>query len=145
MRRSQGVTLIELLLAILIVIMLASMVLFALQRAQVSARQARTQALIARLHSIIGRQWATYQTRRVPVDARYVTGIVDVDGNVSVNKAARFRLTAIRQTMRLELPDRWEEVSDVANVSPLQDFTTGASWTLATSGEPVRPPPPSAS
>jgi type II secretory pathway pseudopilin PulG len=101
MRRSQGVTLIELMVAILIVIMLASMVLFALQRAQVSARQARTQALVARLHSIIGRQWATYQTRRVPVDA----------SSLAPALAAELSTKAKRVLIRMELPDRWSEVA----------------------------------
>ncbi|NIP85966.1 MAG: hypothetical protein GTO03_10545, partial [Planctomycetales bacterium] len=166
MRRVRGVTLIELLVAILIVIMLASMVLFALQRAQVSARQARTQALVAKLHNIISQHWATYQTRRVPVDARAVDEVVNANGVVDANLAARFRLSAIRQIIRMELPDRWSEVYDinnepdyspvgvydpsdgdqVADVSPLKDFSTGATWTFTVNGLPPGTlPPPSAS
>ncbi|MCE9546678.1 MAG: type II secretion system GspH family protein [Planctomycetia bacterium] len=95
-----GFTLIELMVTVAIIATLASMLLFGMVRAQNRAQVARTKATIVKLHDLMIQRWDSYSTRRVPVDT---LGLSPLD-------AAEFRLVALRQLMRLEMPDRWSEV-----------------------------------
>jgi len=61
-----GFTLVELLVVLVIIGMLASMVSFAMFRSMQAAREAKTQALIAKLHNVIARQWDTFETGQPP-------------------------------------------------------------------------------
>jgi len=66
-RRSKiGFTLVELLVVLVIIGMLASMVSFAMFRSMQAAREAKTQALIAKLHNVIARHWDTFETGQPP-------------------------------------------------------------------------------
>ena len=87
----------------MIIAMMASMLLFALFSAQESAKASKTRTLIAKLDAIIKAKWEGYQTRRVPVDTTGMTPIL----------ASQARLEALRDLMRMELPDRWSDVVDV--------------------------------
>jgi type II secretory pathway pseudopilin PulG len=54
-------------LVVLVIIgMLASMVSFAMFRSMQAAREAKTQALIAKLHNVIARHWDTFETGQPP-------------------------------------------------------------------------------
>jgi len=86
-RSRRGFTLIELLVVMMIIAILASMISFAMSRVQQTAREASTQALITKLHSVIARHWDTYATRRV-------------DGATPAD-----RLDNLRLEMQYELPD----------------------------------------
>jgi prepilin-type N-terminal cleavage/methylation domain-containing protein len=163
-RSRPGFTLIELLVSITIIGIMSSMVLFAMFSAQESAKKAKTEALIAKLHSIIMQKYDSYRTRRVPVytgpevwqdlngdgivdggefvgwqqtsivppqyavrvpgTAPTTTGITRVAPVTGANAwptamppviAAKCRLDALRDIMRLELPDRWSDVIDLPN------------------------------
>jgi prepilin-type N-terminal cleavage/methylation domain-containing protein len=105
-RNAGGFTLIELLVVMMIIAILASMVSFAMFRAQQTARKAATQALITKLHTVIARQWDTYATRRIQWETPAGTS------NMDPEDAAQFKLAALRQLMRLELPNRWADVSN---------------------------------
>jgi prepilin-type N-terminal cleavage/methylation domain-containing protein len=61
-----GFTLVELLVVLVIIGMLASMVSFAMFRSMQAARQAKTQALISKLHNVIARHWDTFETGQPP-------------------------------------------------------------------------------
>ena len=61
-----GFTLVELLVVLVIIGMLASMVSFAMFRSMQAARQAKTQALISKLHNVIARHWDTFETGQIP-------------------------------------------------------------------------------
>lgn len=98
----RGFTLVELLITIVIIGMMAAMVLFAMLSAQESAKVKKTEALIAKIDAVLKNKWESYQTRRVPIDTTGLTSAV----------AARRRLDALRDLMRLELPDRWSDVVD---------------------------------
>jgi Tfp pilus assembly protein PilE len=60
-----------------------------------SARAAKTQATIVKLNNIIMERYESYLTRRVPINT----------SGMSPHDAAQARLAAIRQLMRLEMPD----------------------------------------
>ncbi len=118
----------------MIIAMLASMVLFALFRAQEEARSRKTSALIARLDAIVKSKWESYKTRRVPVrigpdQFRDLNGngVRDggeqitfdwnnnnaLDGPPSPIEAARLRMDALLDLMRMEMPERYTDIVEV--------------------------------
>ncbi len=103
LRDRRGFTLVELLITVAIIAILAGMILFAMFSAQETAKAQKTRALIAKLDTIIKAKWETYKTRRVPVV---------IPPNTFPANAARMRLEALRDLMRMELPDRWSDVVD---------------------------------
>lgn len=104
MRRSrQGFTLTELLVVMAIIAVIATIAFAALANANADAKRARTKAQIARLHAIVMQRWESYRTRRVPLSTAL---------NADPNTAALQRLDAIRDLMRMELPERKSDVLD---------------------------------
>lgn len=96
-----GFTLIELMVTIAIIAILAGVFLAALQKAQQAANISHTQALIAKLHSQLMLRYESYRTRRLPIPT---TGLTP-------RQAAALRLQAVRELMRMEMPDRWSDVT----------------------------------
>lgn len=96
-------TLIELLVTIAIIGILASMLLVATYQAQETAKAADTRATIAKINNLIMQKWEGYQTRRVPIRIKPGT---------TLQNAAKYRLDALHDLMRLELPDRWSDIDD---------------------------------
>lgn len=99
----RGFTLIELLVTITIIGILAAMSFGALQLARESARETATKATIAKLNTIVMRRYESYMTRRVPIQ---------IPRNATPSEAAQFRLAAIREIMRMEMPERWSDIID---------------------------------
>lgn len=87
-------TLVELLVSITIIVILASVTLYAMASVQKTAQIQRTKSQIARLHELIAEKWESYETRRVPIATR-----LPLD-----------RLHVLREIMRMELPDRKSDV-----------------------------------
>jgi prepilin-type N-terminal cleavage/methylation domain-containing protein len=120
-------TLVELLVAMTVMGVLASMVLFALASATESAKVAKTQSTINKLNAIIMAKYESYRTRRVPVD---VSKVQDYYQNVltqsdqynrwippapTVKPAqaiAIARLDVLRELIRLEMPDGFTDIVD---------------------------------
>ena len=65
-RSRPAFTLVELLVVLVIIGMLASMVSFAMFRSMQAAREAKTQALISKIHGVIARHWDTFETGQPP-------------------------------------------------------------------------------
>ncbi|MEN6405424.1 MAG: prepilin-type N-terminal cleavage/methylation domain-containing protein [Thermoguttaceae bacterium] len=96
-----AMTLIELLVAITIAAILAGLVLAAYRSAQEGGRSWATRATIAKLNNIIAARYESYITRRVPIR---------IPAGTSPAQAARMRLDAIRDLMRMEMPDARSDV-----------------------------------
>lgn len=107
-----GFTLVELLVVVTIIGIMAALTFGALQGAQNSARESATKATIAKLNSIIMQRYESYLTRRVPVN---LSGLPPA-------QAAQDRLYAIRDLMRMEMPDRADDlIGSVKNPIPIVD------------------------
>jgi prepilin-type N-terminal cleavage/methylation domain-containing protein len=115
--RNAGVTLIELLIAISIIATLSALFLGASRAAMESSRASRTKTTILKLHTLLMEQWASYETRRVDVKKSIVKDIEDRYTAGTINATQRgqelsiARLKALRETMKLEIPDRWSDVT----------------------------------
>jgi prepilin-type N-terminal cleavage/methylation domain-containing protein len=101
-RAKKGFTLIELLVVVVVIGILSSLVMSGLQAARETAKAAKTRATIAKLHNIIMGMYESYRTRRVPVNTM----------GLSPQAAAVARLCAIRDIMRLEMPERLTDVTN---------------------------------
>ena len=115
-----GFTLVELLVAITIVAILAATTMAVTRSAIEAAKAEQTKATIAKLNGIIMERYESYLTRRVGFDVTGMTGAqvqaADQAARANPNVAARYRLDAIRDTMRMEMPDC---LSDITNL-PVQ-------------------------
>lgn len=130
LRDQRGFTLIELLITMMIIAMMASLVLFALYRAQETAKEQKTRSLIAKLDAIVKARWESYKTRRVP--------IVIPPGKTPI-EAARMRLDGLRDLMRMELPDRYTDIVDVTydSAAKTYDVTTSPAPLYAVPAPPA--------
>jgi prepilin-type N-terminal cleavage/methylation domain-containing protein len=103
-RSSRGFTLVELLVVLIIIAILGTVIMFAMFSAQEAARSAKTKNLVSKLNALVMQRYESYIDRRVPLPA-------------PVNKLEQStfhfrRLQALRELMRMELPDRWTDVRD---------------------------------
>ena len=97
-----GFTLVELLVTITSIGILAGIVMGALNAARQAARVAKTKSTIAKLDRIIMRRYEEYATRRVPIST----------SGLPPKQAARDRLDALRDLMRMEMPERWNDITN---------------------------------
>ncbi|MBP86556.1 MAG: hypothetical protein CMJ64_07565 [Planctomycetaceae bacterium] len=98
-------TLVELVIVLAIITILASALLFALFGVAEDAKATRTRAQIAKLHELVMLKHQAYRTRAVRL------GIPPSTTNNAATLAAA-RLLALRDLMRMELPDR---ITDLAS------------------------------
>ncbi len=125
-----GTTLIELLITITIIAILSATFLGVSNSAIESSRRARTKTTIAKIHGLLMEKWNSYATRRVDISA---TVLRDLQTAIQANVASNFRrralgearadlrLLAVRELMKLEMPDRWSDVMliNIPDNSPL--------------------------
>ncbi|MCD4727004.1 MAG: prepilin-type N-terminal cleavage/methylation domain-containing protein [Pirellulales bacterium] len=96
-------TLVEMLVVVTIIGILSAMAFGALQMARETAREMATKATIVKLNNVIMRRYESYRTRRVPIRIPPVA---------TPRQAAEIRLTALREIMRMEMPERWSDIID---------------------------------
>lgn len=117
-------TLVELLSTIGIITILAAMSLGALHAVQQSAKIDRTKATIAKINAYVMDQYESHRTRRIPANLQS-SSFATVPANYWMAELAGRRLDAIRDLMRMEMPDRWNDIGD----PPLSfTWTNGNPW-----------------
>lgn len=125
-------TLVELLVVTAIIAVLAGAVLFAMWGVVEQAKEVRTRAQVAKLHTLISREWESYSTRvlRVTLPAglpvmsepfqdtnnsgKWEPGepTNNINGNSGYDYGvARIRLELLRDLMRMTLPDRKSDLA----------------------------------
>lgn len=111
----RGFTLVELMMVIAIIAILSSLFLGALDQAEQTAKVARTASLVQKLHNMIMARWDNYRAVRLPinVDARVGDNFANA-GNEQQSRfrqdVARRRMLAIRELVRMEVPDRYDDL-----------------------------------
>ncbi|MEM8945068.1 MAG: prepilin-type N-terminal cleavage/methylation domain-containing protein [Planctomycetota bacterium] len=146
-----GVTLIELLITITIVSILSAAFLGTSNLAMESARAARTKTTIGKIHGLLMEKWSEYATRRVDVNPEVIQAVdqnvVSNFGNSGNGKRIRgiamadLRLLALRELMKLEMPDRWSDITgnDISNSLPDQNNSSNDNDFLDPSVLATRP------
>lgn len=121
--RRQAFTLVELMVAMALAALLAAAALMALYSAQEEARESRTRAQIAKLNELILRHYESYATRNVRFAAQ--------PPNAPFQPRDRLlaRLLALRDIMRMELPDR---ITDLANGPAVFDWGNSRATRIIT-------------
>jgi len=77
-----------------------------------SAKIAATRNTITKIHTLLMQRYESYRFRRLPIQMPA--------GVVSPKVAAQIRCDALRQLMRMEMPDRWSDIIDgPANIQNL--------------------------
>jgi type II secretory pathway pseudopilin PulG len=129
---------VELLVVIVIIGILAAMLTGALHATRETAKEMATKATIAKLNAIIMQRYESYLTRRVPVTITPCPYVISA-GMTQAQKDAimaqqqqwfrentRKRLDAIRDIVRMEMPDA---KTDVTN-DPIMFTCNGESWSV---------------
>jgi len=125
-RDCRAFTLVELLVVIAIITLLASTALFTMYGVREDVRNTRARAQVAKINELIMEKWEAYRTRTLPIR---------IPAGTDPRTAAAVRLNAVREMMRMELPDRmsdlylrnsagnWFETTSVANPMAFFDST----------------------
>jgi hypothetical protein len=97
-----------LLVVMTVMMLLASMALFAMFGAQERARVARTRATVNKLNAVIMPLYEAFQIRRVPI----------VTAGMGAREGAYTRLQALRELMMVEMPDRFTDIENAPQILP---------------------------
>lgn len=129
-----GFTLVELLVTIAIIAILAGLVLGGLYAAKLAGERSRTEAMIRKLEPAILARYESYRSRRLPMDPRDMAiATLIMNGNTFGEAYNRIyngrnpdnsafnsrsyiegvRLAVLRELMRLEMPQRYEDVTQL--------------------------------
>jgi prepilin-type N-terminal cleavage/methylation domain-containing protein len=100
-RDCRAFTLVELLVVISIITLLASTALFTMYGVREDVRETRARAQVAKINELIMEKWESYQTRALPIR---------IPAGTPPRVAAALRLNAVRELMRMELPDRMSDL-----------------------------------
>jgi len=114
--RRAAFTLVELLVVMSIIALLAGMSAIAAMHAMESAKTAKTRALIAKLDALVMQRWESYRWRRLPL--QIPPFVKQANGQIVPTPpelAAQVRCDAIRELMRMEMPERWSDIYGESN------------------------------
>ena len=107
-------TLVELLIAIAIIGVMAGMVTYSLAGAQRDAKEGRTRGTIQKLNGIVLQQWEEFRYRAVKINVpqEWLQPQPGLNGRalLSAREGARLRMLALRDVIRMEMPDRYTDL-----------------------------------
>jgi prepilin-type N-terminal cleavage/methylation domain-containing protein len=114
-----GFTLVEVMVALILISILGAMTMTAVRGVTQNARLARTRSIIAVIDSVIEEQYEGYKYRPLSVEVpdlsrNLPSGVFGYE--LLPSEAARVRLNMLRDLQRMELPDR---IGDLAQVDPV--------------------------
>lgn len=113
-----GFTLVEVMVVLVLIAILSSMVMTAVQGVTQNARLARTRSILAVIDSVLQEQYESYKYRPLAVVIPDLNKPLPGDGIFSFqlmpSEAARVRLNMLRDLQRMELPDR---INDIATIN----------------------------
>jgi prepilin-type N-terminal cleavage/methylation domain-containing protein len=121
-------TLVELLVTITIMSILAAIALFALAGVEESANRDKTIATIRKLNALVMAKYESYRTRRVPIT---------IPAGSTTLTAATLRVDAIRELMRMEMPDRYTDIQDAPVKLPTRPAASQAYFNFYSSHSPI--------
>ncbi|HPP53717.1 MAG TPA: type II secretion system protein [Thermoguttaceae bacterium] len=127
--RRRAFTLTELLVTVTILGILAGLIFTAINTARQKARIARTKATIAKLHTIVMERYETYSRRRVSINTSGMTP----------NQARLTRLRAIRDLMRMEMPECPVDVTEGPKVTGLARPALSQAYLVKYNAAPPTP------
>ncbi len=113
-------TLVELLIVMLIMVILATVMAMAMAGAEESAKASKTNTLINKLHALVMARYESYRYRRLPVS---LPAMAPAAG-------AQARCDLMRELMRMEMPERWTDITD-APISHTYKDVSNNSVTVA--------------
>jgi prepilin-type N-terminal cleavage/methylation domain-containing protein len=111
-------TLMELLIVMTILSILAAMTVVGLAAAVNDARITRTRAIVGKIDILLDERWEDYRTKSVAIRIPPRLG-PPVGGPTTAVTAATMRLFALRELMRLEMPD---QISDLCTAAEFTDL-----------------------
>jgi prepilin-type N-terminal cleavage/methylation domain-containing protein len=108
-------TLVELMVVIAIIGVLAGMILYTLAGAQRDSLTARTQGTIKKINDIVLPRWEEFRYRAVKINVPQAFLVPQMRNGawhvpISAREGARARMIALRDVMRMELPDRYTDI-----------------------------------
>lgn len=109
-----------------IMALLSVMIAVAAGGAMESARVSHTRALIARLHTLLMDRYESYRWRRLPIQLPPASTL---SGANQIQQINQMKCNAVRELMRMEMPDRWTDVFDPP-VTTYIDPVTGKQVTM---------------
>ncbi|MBM4000996.1 MAG: prepilin-type N-terminal cleavage/methylation domain-containing protein [Planctomycetes bacterium] len=101
--RNSAFTLVELMVSMAVAALLAATSLVALWGAQQQASESRSHAQVAKIGDLVTTHWETYPTRKLAIT-------YSVPGAETPRDRLEARLWLLRDTMRMELPDRKSDI-----------------------------------
>lgn len=126
---SRGITLIELLITITIIAIISAAILGTASAAMEAGRRSRTRTTIEKINGLLMERWDSYANRRVDVSPVILDDIETKFNNGQITAVQRgqmiadARLLALRELMKMEMPDRWSDVinQDMQPNAPLNN------------------------